>query len=70
MASSNAHGHIINFDESARYGFNHLRDLDYSKAEALFNKAVSSGSTTFECDYGGFKLSWSGGSDYHVSKKY
>ena len=70
MEKLDVNGHVVSFDESSRGAVHHLMDLGYDKAEAIFNKAVSNGSTTFECDYGGFKISWSGGSDYSVSKKY
>jgi len=70
MASLDVNGHTVSFDESSREAVHHLMDLGFDKTEAIFNRAVSNGSTTFECDYGGFKISWNGGSNYTVSKKY
>jgi hypothetical protein len=70
MATLEVNGRIVSFDEPSREAVHYLMNLGFDKAEALFNKAVSSGLTTFDCDYGCFKLSWSGASNYLVSKKY
>jgi len=70
MEELNVHGHIVNFEDGSRQGAHYLINLGYDKAEVIFNKAVSNGSATFECDAGGYKLSWAGGSSYTISKKY
>jgi hypothetical protein len=70
MANLDVHGHQVSFDESAREGVHHLINISYEQVEALLNKAVSNGSTTFEHDGSGYKIKWIEGSNYSVSKKY
>jgi len=68
MSSKEINGRIVSYEDASEYAASYLK-ANYEEAEGLFNKAVSSPGT-FECEYGGYKLSWSGGSNYSLLKKY
>ncbi len=70
MSSINVHGYSVSYDEASRECVNHLINSDYAQTKALFDKAVADGSTSFEWEGGGYKLTWIGSGSYSLSKKY
>jgi hypothetical protein len=70
MANLDVLGHSVSYDASSRIGIDYLINMGYDKADVIFNKAVENGSTTFEYQGGGYKLSWVENSNYTLVKKY
>ncbi len=70
MENLNVHGYSVSFDDTSREGVHHLINSGYDQVKSLFDQAASNGSTSFEYEGGGYKLTWTGSETYSVSKKY